>query len=222
MSSWLKKPIVGFATLVIALGAVGVYLATRSDKSVVASWSFRLESPVEDAVTTFDASASTGGAPIRYLWQFENETGTILHTRPADGVATETVCRTTFSFPNPGVKHVRLVAFDADRDTDNDLKTFTVATAPTPTPTPTPPRGPAADRHRLRRPDHGQQYESVERAGVQSLYTDLTPMHDSTGWFVRARVSGPGDPCFGDSSWRAELMAPSTTKAGNILEGETW
>jgi hypothetical protein len=52
--------------------------------------------------------------------------------------------------------------------------------------------------------------------------TDLTPMHDSTGWFVRARVSGPGDPCFGDSSWRAELMAPSTTKSGNILQGETW
>jgi hypothetical protein len=219
MWSWLKKPIVGFAALVIALSAVGVYLATRSNNAAVASWSFRPESPVADAVTTFDARASTGDVPIRCLWEFENETGTILHTLPADGVATETACRTTFTFPNPGVKHVRLVAFDADDDTDKALKTLTVATAPTPTATP-PPRDPQPTGIVF---DGRITGNSTNPWNVQECNpnTDLTPMHDSTGWFVRARVSGPGDPCFGDSSWRAELMAPSTTKAGNILEGET-
>jgi hypothetical protein len=220
MWSWLKKPIVGFAALVIALSAVGVYLATRSNNAAVASWSFRPESPVADAVTTFDARASTGDVPIRCLWEFENETGTILHTLPADGVATETACRTTFTFPNPGVKHVRLVAFDADDDTDKALKTLTLATAPTPTATP-PPRDPQPTGIVF---DGRITGNSTNPWNVQECNpnTDLTPMHDSTGWFVRARVSGPGDPCFGDSSWRAELMAPSTTKAGNILEGETW
>jgi hypothetical protein len=201
MSSWLKKPIVGVAALVIALSAVGVYLATRSDKSVVASWSFRPESPVEDAVTTFGSSASTGDAPIRCLWQFENETGTILHTRPADGVATETVCPTMFTFRNPGVKHVRLVAFEADDHADDDLKTFIVATTPIPTPTPTPPppRGPQPIGIVFDGRITGNS-TSPWNAQECNPNTDLTPIHDSTGWFVRARISGPGDPCFGDSS----------------------
>jgi len=217
MSSWLKKPIVGFAALVIALSAVGVYLAIRSDESVVASWSSRPESPVEDAVTTFDASASTGDVPIRCLWQFENETGTILHTLPADGVATATECRTTFTFPNPGVKHVRLVAFDADDDTDNDLKTFTVATAPTPTP---PPRGP--------QPIGVLWNGRALSAWIEQScppYTDVTEMTDSTGTFMRMQVNASGEPCWGPPGngngdrWRAQVIPPNNTPGRPILRG---
>jgi hypothetical protein len=128
--------------------------------------------------------------------------------------STGTVCRTTFTFRKPGPKHVRLVTFDADDDPDNDLKTLT---APTPTPT-LPPRDPQPIGVVF---DGRITGNTTNSWNVQECNpnTDLIPMHDSTSWFVRAGVSGPGDPCFSDSSWRAELMAPSTTKAGKHPRG---
>jgi hypothetical protein len=53
--------------------------------------------------------------------------------------------------------------------------------------------------------------------------SSLTPMTDSTGPFIRARVDGPGQCYGGDpgSKWRAELKAPDASAAGNIRPGTT-
>jgi hypothetical protein len=51
--------------------------------------------------------------------------------------------------------------------------------------------------------------------------TQVTPMQDSTGWFARARVDGPG-LCLGSKTWRAEMKAPATSPPGDIPRGKVW
>jgi hypothetical protein len=88
---------------------------------------------------TLDGTASTGAAPLKCTWSFENQSGSIVWQ-------TKSGCDLDFTFKSSGMKYVRLIVEGANGSSDSDRQSFDVGedteTEPPPeeeTPDTTPP-----------------------------------------------------------------------------------
>lgn len=99
----------------------------EADQPADAIWSAPTGA-VTGTLVSLDGTDSTGDAPVRCLWQFENADGSIIwDTLPTDGNATVAACDSQFTFSVPNeLKYVRLIVTDNDGDTDENLQSFFV------------------------------------------------------------------------------------------------